>query len=118
MEAYGRLGEDTIGLVEDLASSAWVLGEWSKRRGLQPQAVRVLYRGKVLAELSTRLMQTTVGACIMYRLRSRRTAVTEARACQAALRRIAPVPVPSKKRKRKLRKGMAAGWSFMSYGSA
>ena len=78
MEAYGRLGEDTIGLVEDLASSAWVLGEWSKQRGLKPQAARVLYRGKVLAELSTRLMQTTVGACIMYRLRSHRTA--EARA--------------------------------------
>ena len=73
MEAYGRFGEDTLGLVDNIASSPWVMGTWSEQRGLMPQAARALYRAKVLAELSTRLMQTTVGACIMYRLRSCRT---------------------------------------------
>ena len=83
MEAYGRIGADTLDLVEDLASSNWVMGTYSDQRGLLPQAARVQYRGRLLAELSTRLMQTTVGACIMYRLRSRRT--SEAR---AALRQV------------------------------
>ena len=78
MEAYGRFGEDTMGLVENIASSACLMGTWSEQNGLMPQAARVLYRARVLAELPTRLMQTTVGACIMYRLRSHGTAKARA----------------------------------------
>ena len=46
-----------------------LVGKWANVRRVKPQATRILYRIKILQELSMRLMQVTVGACILHRVR-------------------------------------------------
>ena len=69
IEAYGRFGKEALEVVEDMAQSQWVLNEWADARGVAPRAARILYRARVLQDLSTRLMQVTVGACVLHRVR-------------------------------------------------
>ena len=55
--------------MEGMAQSQWVLNEWADAWGVAPRAARILYRARVLQDLSTRLMQVTVGACVLHRVR-------------------------------------------------
>ena len=56
MEAYGRLGEDTRMLAEDMARSNYVKGQWADARGLEASAAIGMFKARIMQAVSVRLM--------------------------------------------------------------
>ena len=67
-EAYGRLGEDTCRLAEDVARSTYVQEQWADARGLEASAAIGMFKARIMQAVSVRLMQVTANACILHRV--------------------------------------------------
>ena len=68
-ETYGRMGADTLKLLDDISKSQWVQDVWGGQRGLTPVQASAQYRARLAQQCSLLLMQANVQFCVLRRAR-------------------------------------------------